>query len=219
MDGIGEVVRLQEPGDPVIGAIIGQHGAEQRLLRLQIDRRHPLRQSNKDISPDPAGPRPATPGRREHVLAQPDRRQPSRASCLLSAAMTVNRDPPVLITSGAQRRPHSRMSSQAIATASLGSARNCSSAAVEIAPSRVASAGGIAGRVSRAAWSVPPRPRCPSATPSRNRSDTTRLGGADASAPGGIVSAIGCNAGLAGCTVRLPAAPRAPPRASDPEPA
>ena len=50
MQRVGEVVRRQELADPVVRLVVGQQRAEQRLLRLQVGRRQPLRQAEQALA-------------------------------------------------------------------------------------------------------------------------------------------------------------------------
>ena len=47
VDRIGEMLRREEFGDPLIGLVVGQQRAEQRLLRLQVGWRQTLRQTEQ----------------------------------------------------------------------------------------------------------------------------------------------------------------------------
>ena len=47
VDRVGEMLRRQELGDPLIGAVVGEQRAEQRLLRLHIGGRQALGQAEQ----------------------------------------------------------------------------------------------------------------------------------------------------------------------------
>ncbi len=47
MDRVGEMVRGEELGDALVGFVIGEQGAQQRLLGLLIGGRKPLRKAQK----------------------------------------------------------------------------------------------------------------------------------------------------------------------------